>query len=291
MRSMTLRAFAKINLSLRVKGMRPDGFHEIQTIFQTIELFDRLTFEAHRGPFTLRCDAPGVPADRTNLVWKAADALWHATGRIGGPRDARVILDKRIPAQAGLGGGSSDAAAALVGLRRVWKVQISHERLWAIAAALGADVPFFLSGGTALGLGRGDEIYALEELAPLPVVLVVPAFGVSTRDAYTWVGAAGARGPAASGPFFAGFREAPVWPFANDFEPVVAMRHPIIARVKAQLVGLGAVHAALSGSGSTVFGVFTSTPAANTAAKALKTALKKDSARVIVSRFRPRRRS
>jgi 4-diphosphocytidyl-2-C-methyl-D-erythritol kinase len=290
MYSMTLRAFAKINLSLHVKGVRSDGYHEIQTIFQTIDLFDRLTFEDRRGPFTILCSAPEVPTDRTNLVWKAADALWQAAGRIGGPCDARIILDKQIPVEAGLGGGSSDAAATLVGLRRLWKVQIPPERLWAIAAALGADVPYFLAGGTALGLGRGDEIYALEELPPLPVVLVVPTFGVSTRDAYIWVDAHGPRPAPASSLVFGGLWDGPAWPFANDFEPAVATHHPFITRAKAELVSRGAVHAAMSGSGSTIFGVFTSTRAAKMAAKTLQASLKED-ARVIVTRFRPRRRS
>ena len=189
MASVTLRAFAKINLSLRITGRRADGFHDVQTILQTIDLFDRVTCEGRRGRFEIRCTRPGVPTNRANLVWKAAQRLWRAGGRDGEPKDAIVALEKRIPMQAGLGGGSSDAAAALLGLRRVWKLRVTDAELSAIASDIGSDVPYFLVGGTALGLGRGDEVYPLEELPRLWVVLVLPAFGVATKDAYAWLDA------------------------------------------------------------------------------------------------------
>jgi len=154
------RAHAKVNLDLRVLGTRPDGFHELRTVFQTIELHDTLTIEARPGPFALDCETPGVPLDASNLVWKAAARLWTALGRPDAPIDTRVVLDKAIPMQAGLGGGSADAAAALVSLGRLWG-GATPALLREIAADLGADVAFFLSGGTALGLGRGEEIYPL----------------------------------------------------------------------------------------------------------------------------------
>src|SRR5688572_2598979 len=133
MASITLRAFAKINLSLRVSAARPDGFHDVRTILQAIDLHDRVKCVARRGPFQIRCDMPGVPLDRTNLVWKAAQLLWEAAGRDGEARDAVLILQKNIPMQAGLGGGSSDAAAALLGLRRLWKLRVPDERVRALA--------------------------------------------------------------------------------------------------------------------------------------------------------------
>ncbi|RPI51307.1 MAG: 4-(cytidine 5'-diphospho)-2-C-methyl-D-erythritol kinase, partial [Acidobacteria bacterium] len=132
MRSVTLRAFAKINLSLCIKDARPDGFHDVQTILQAIDLFDRVKISARRGPFELRCDAPGVPLDRTNLVWKAALHLWQAAGLDGEPRNAVDTLQKNIPMQAGLGGGSSNAVAALLGLRRVWKLRVPDHEMYAI---------------------------------------------------------------------------------------------------------------------------------------------------------------
>src|SRR4051812_12779542 len=124
---MRVRAFAKINLSLRVLGLRPDGYHELRTIFQSIALHDTLAIRAQRGPFRLTCDSPDCPPDATNLVWRAAERMWTAAGRKGEPRDISIELIKRIPVQAGLGGGSSDAAAALRTLGRLWRVD--HEAM------------------------------------------------------------------------------------------------------------------------------------------------------------------
>src|SRR5262249_27861878 len=150
-------------LDLRVLGIRPDGFHELRTVFQSVDLHDTLVSSDRPGPFRLRCRTAGVPVDEGNLVWRAAGALWTALGRSGPPIDTTVTLEKTIPMQAGLGGGSADAAAALAGLGRLWG-GVPMTLLREVAAGLGADVPFFLSGGTALGLGRGEEIYPLVDL-------------------------------------------------------------------------------------------------------------------------------
>jgi 4-diphosphocytidyl-2-C-methyl-D-erythritol kinase len=291
MASLTLRAFAKINLSLRVTGVRPDGFHEVRTILQAIDLFDRVKCEARRGPFEIRCDMPGVPIDRTNLVWKSAQLLWQAAARTGEPRNAVVTLHKNIPVKAGLGGGSSDAAAALLGLRRLWKLRVSDEQIHVIAARLGSDVAFFLVGGTALGLGRGDEVYPLENLPRYPVVLVIPPFGVATNDAYEWFDERERIGDDAQERSRFGSL-ADTWlghttPLVNDLEGPVMARHPVIGQLKQQLIERGALMAAMSGSGSTVFGVFKSAAAAKTAARALTT----HGARVISTRFAGRGRS
>ena len=174
-------AHAKVNLDLRVLGTRPDGRHELRAVFQSIGLHDTITCTARRGPFSITCRAPGVPLDETNLVWRAAAMLWKALGFAGDVRDVAVRIDKRIPMQAGLGGGSSDAAAALVALGRLWagRPPIASFATWALQ--LGADVAFFFSGGTALGLGTGEEIYPLVDLPRHWIVLVIPTFGVSTR--------------------------------------------------------------------------------------------------------------
>ncbi len=255
---VSIRAHAKINLDLRVLGMRPDGFHELRTVFQALRLHDTLECVPRDGPFAIECDTAGVPLDATNLVWRAADALWRALRRTGPARDAMVRLHKRIPLRAGLGGGSADAAAALVGLARAWRVGLRPTQLTDVAATLGADVPFFLSGGTALGLGRGDEIYPLADLPRHWVVLLVPGFGVSASDAYGWY--AGERGlgrPSAREP-----QHVPgPWPsraaqMINDLEAPIARRHPEIDQMKAALRRAGALAAAMSGSGSTVFGLF-----------------------------------
>ena len=192
MRVVEVRAYAKINLDLRIVGRRPDGFHELRTIFQSIALHDTLVVRAVRGVFGITCDMPGVPIDRTNLVWRAADALWKAAGRRGRVRGASIELKKRVPPQAGLGGGSSDAAATLLALNALWRLRLSHDDLHAVAATLGSDVPFFLVGGTALGLGRGEQLYALPDVTPSSIVLVQPPFGVSTADAYRWYRSAAA---------------------------------------------------------------------------------------------------
>lgn len=271
-RRLVARAHAKVNLDLRVLGARPDGFHELRTVFQTIELHDTLTCLERPGPFGLRCRTPGVPLDASNLVWRAAAALWTALGRKGDPRDAVVTIEKHIPVQAGLGGGSADAAAALVGLGRLWGgVPATLRR--EVGSGIGADVAFFLSGGTALALGRGEEIYPLVDLPPYWVVIVRPAFGVSTAEAYGWYDedrTAGLKDP----------RELQIlpvpWPsraaqMVNDLEPPVVRRHPEIASLKASLREAGALAAAMSGSGSAVFGLFRSRAAAARSLRPLAT--------------------
>jgi len=256
---VTIRAHAKINLDLRVLGTRLDGFHELRTVFQAISLHDTITCVPREGPFALECATAGVPLDQSNLIWRAADALWRSLRRSGPARDVVVRLDKRIPLQAGLGGGSADAAATLVALARAWRVPVRPAQLTDVAGLLGADAPFFLAGGTALGLGRGDEIYPLADLPRHWVVLLLPGFGVSSREAYDWYDAERDLGRTAllrepqhvPGP----------WPsraaqMINDLEAAIARHHPEIDQMKAALRRAGAVAAAMSGSGSAVFGLF-----------------------------------
>jgi 4-diphosphocytidyl-2-C-methyl-D-erythritol kinase len=270
-RAITVKAFAKINLSLRVKAKRADGFHDVQTILQALDLSDRLACEARRGPFQIQCATPAVPVDRTNLVWRAAQRLWDAAGREGEPRDASVILDKRIPMQAGLGGGSSDAAAALLALRELWKLKVADEELFALAARLGSDVPYFFVGGTALGLGRGEEVYPLADLPRWWVVLIVPPFGVATADAYEWLDHRRARTSAeAENRYLADTWLGKIVPLVNDLEPPVNERHPVIGALVERMTKLGAAMAAMSGSGSTVFGIFTTAAAADRALHAFR---------------------
>ena len=257
--TLILPAFAKINLDLRILGVRSDGFHDLRTIFQSLALHDELTFTRHNGPFTIDCDDPKLPTDRRNLVWKAASVLWRTMQRRGGetPRNAVVRLRKRIPYEGGLGGGSADAAITLLGLSRVWDLDVDMPTLSRLAARIGADVPFFLVGGTALGLGRGDDIYPLADLPRTYVVIVQPPFGVSTVEAYGWYDSEprrSTREPAR--------RPLPeVWPdwaanLRNDLEQPVISHHPTIGRIKHALLDAGAVVAAMSGSGSVVFGLF-----------------------------------
>ncbi len=254
---MRVRAFAKINRSLRVLGMRRDGYHELRTIFQSIALHDTLTIRSTRGPFLLTCDDPVCPADDTNLVTRAAARMWTASGHRGSPRGVAIDLRKRIPMQAGLGGGSSDAAATLRVLARRWR--IGEVQVRAAAVALGADVSYFLEGGTALGLERGDLLFPLIDSPREWVVLVLPDFGVSTKEAFAWFDR-GHRAPRA--------RVAPD-EMVNDLEAPVVARHPEIGRIISALGRAGASTAAMSGSGSAVFGLFSSRLHALRAAKRL----------------------
>jgi 4-diphosphocytidyl-2-C-methyl-D-erythritol kinase len=255
-------AFAKINLDLRVLARRPDGYHELRTTFQSIALADTLTFTRSAGAFRIVCSDPACPTDDSNLVWRAATLVWKAARRSGAPKGVTVSIDKRVPMQAGLGGGSSDAAAALRALTRWWRVNIAPDALRQLASALGADVPYFLEGGTALGLNRGDVLVPLDDVARRWVVLIVPDFGVSTKDAFAWwdqehLGRDGQEGQR---------RRRLRSRLANDLQPVVAARHPIVRRLTRELKREGASHASLSGSGSAVFGLFPSRPAAERAA-------------------------
>ena len=236
-----VRAFAKINRSLEVLGVRPDGFHELRTVFQSIALHDTLAIRALPGAFQLTCDDPACPADRSNLIWRAAEQVWKAAGRRGAPRDVSIQLTKRIPVQAGLGGGSSDAAAALRAFGRLWRV--NPDRVRAIGSTLGADVPYFFEGGTALGLDRGDLLFPLVDAPRAWVVLVIPPFGVSTKEAFSWWDREGARRLQKRRP-------------TNDLQAVVSKRHPAIGRLVRALERAGASHAAMTGAGSAVFGFF-----------------------------------
>jgi 4-diphosphocytidyl-2-C-methyl-D-erythritol kinase len=283
-RAVVARAHAKINLDLRVLGTRADGFHELRTVFQSLELHDTLTCRPRRGELAITCRDPRVPRDRSNLVSRAAHTLWKALGYAGEPRDTTVTLEKEIPMQSGLGGGSSDAAAALAALARLWAGGVDAHLLRDLAAQLGADVPFFLWGGTALGLGRGEEIYPLVDLPRHFAVIVMPTFGVSTAEAYGWYDqerAAGYRpgvpGTPETGEFVPhDFQVLPVpWPsraaqMINDLEGPVARQHPEIAQVKGLLRQAGAVGASMSGSGSAIYGLFRTRAAAVAAGKTVK---------------------
>jgi len=252
-RAITVHAFAKINLDLRVLGLRPDGYHELRTTFQSIALADRLTFTPTRGPFRIECDDPSCPTDRRNLIWKAAALVAKLARRRELPSGVTVRVEKNIPMQAGLGGGSSDGAAALGAFCRLWKVKASPAELLHAAATLGADVPYFLEGGTALGFHRGDLLFPLDDIEPAWVVVVVPGFGVSTQDAFAWWDQARRRSGRDS----------------NDLQAVGARRHPVVSTLVRALYKEGAFHASLSGSGSAVFGLFSRRSAAQAAAHAL----------------------
>lgn len=249
---ITVRAPAKINLDLQVLRRRRDGFHELRSVMQSVALHDILSIRRRPGPLTVHSRTAKVPVDQANLVWTAAQALWSMAGRSGVPQNVSITIRKNIPMAAGLGGGSSDAAAALRGLCWLWQLTPDPARLRKVAGAIGSDVSFFLRGGIALAEGRGERLRrcASHEFDPFWVVLAVPRFGVSTAQAYRWLDADRSR-HAAGRP--GSFRKAS---FANDLETVVARRHPELEVMVSKLLEAGATRAAMSGSGSAVFGLF-----------------------------------
>ncbi len=264
----TLRAYAKVNLGLEVLGRREDGYHEIRTILQTVDFHDGLTFEAEDSGIRLTTNDPSLGTGRENLVVRAASLLAEAAEYRGG---AFIHLEKRLPKGLGLGGGSSDAATTLVALDRLWKTGASPQDLHRLAASIGMDVPFFLHGGTALAVSRGDEVYPLEMPVDLPIVLILPDFSISTAEAYGNLrltkGEAGLKLH-----HFAwnlpevriGLRE-----LVNDLENAAGDRVDSIQEFKRLLLDLGATSSMMSGSGSSVFGIFHDEASAEDAARCL----------------------
>lgn len=263
MKSLMLRPHAKINLGLRVLGIRSDSYHEIRTRFQTVDLRDEMDIRLTPRELDLRVEGAHLAGDRSNLVVKAAEALREARGGLPG---ARIRLVKAIPLAAGLGGGSSDAAATLLGLERLWGLDLDPGELRRIAARLGADVPFFLQGGTALGEGRGDEIRPLPDLAPCGICLILAPFESSTADVYRrWdllppVSRPGVEAPEAALPDPS--RGESRQTVRNDLQDVVFAAHPELRHYWELLYDAGAEAASVSGSGPSLFGLFPSREAA-----------------------------
>jgi 4-diphosphocytidyl-2-C-methyl-D-erythritol kinase len=272
MKSVRIAAFAKVNLRLDVLGRRADGYHELRTIFQAVSLHDTLVLEISReSGIHLRIAGNSELAsepDRNNLVYRALENLGR---EIGWERGLRAVLTKRIPAGRGLGGGSSDAAAALLGLLRLTGKRIEAPRLLKIASGLGADVPFFLNGGRALGIGRGDEIYPLPDVQRAHVLIVSPHdIAVPTKDAYQWLSEelTNREDPTKLVRFCALCWSPQGGALANDFEAAVFPRYSRLAAIKRELLQQGAAEASLAGSGSAVFGIYQHPAKARRAARA-----------------------
>lgn len=261
-RVLRLPSFAKINLGLEVLGVRQDGYHELRTIFQAIDLRDDVELRSRGGEVTVRCDHPAVPAGPANLAWRAASELRRYAKRAEG---VEIRITKRIPVAGGLGGGSSNAAAVLLGLDRLWRLGLGPDGLHAIARRIGADVPYFLVGGTALGLGRGDEVYPLRRQFRMDVVVVDPGRPLSTAAVFSRLDlrltprenshrifrfiSRDLEGEGTAFPILANDLEEAALEEAADLADQV--RH-----IRGILVREGAVSASLSGSGSSFFGLF-----------------------------------
>jgi 4-diphosphocytidyl-2-C-methyl-D-erythritol kinase len=312
--TVAVPSFAKINLGLRIGPLRPDGFHELRTVYQTIALYDTIRVSVERGTgIEIRCDDPRVPLDSTNTCWRMAERVMDALQVRG-----RLLIDieKRLPVQGGLGGASGNAVAALLALQRALRKYLSGRGRLRIASEVGSDLPLFLIGGTVLGVGRGEEVYPLPDLPAMPCVIALPEIAVSTPKAFAdwdkltppahsdrmlefgreisaWLSA----GLVASKPRRSGVSargggraENPLLDLVrtgieNDFEKVVFPQYPELLEVKRLLERSGAKYASLSGSGSAIYGLFESKAKAEAAARKLE----KSGTRALVSSTLTRR--
>ncbi len=264
-----LPSYAKINLGLSVCHKRPDGYHEIRTLFQQIDLADELTFSLHPREISLSCDHPGVPTDERNLCVQAARLLQHRAGTQ--TPGVRIDLHKVIPPGGGLGGGSSNAAVTLAALNHLWQLHFPLNVLQDLARQLGADVPFFLHGGTALASGIGDLLEPVELWETPWIVVACPSLHISTAWAYKEL-KIGLTKKGECGKFEGFLRARPrlsAWSewLENDFERVVLPAFPKLMELRGELLAQGAEMASLSGSGACLFGLFADRTKAQNAAQ------------------------
>lgn len=331
---VTLRSFAKINLGLRIGASRADGYHELLTVYQTIGLHDLVRVRIERGSgIEIQCADARVPKDQRNTCYRVVE---RAMPLLGAKGRVLIQIDKRLPVQGGLGGASANAVSTLLGLERVLKKRLPAAERLRIVAEVGSDLPLFLLGGTVLGLGRGEEVYPLPDLPPIPCVVVTPEIGVSTPKAFAeWdrrreadLHSAGQRTAAvparaahtltvartsdridelshglsawlseqySGAPFGRGRAENPLLALVragikNDFEEVVFPEYPELGEAKTALLRAGAKYASLSGSGSTLYGLFASKAAATSAALRVRRLGWATQVTVTVSRSAYRRR-
>lgn len=260
--SLTLFSPAKINLYLRIVDKRPDGYHELETVMLPLDFGDRITLQSRKTNVTLASDNPQLPTDGSNLAVRAARTLVEA---LGTKKGVRIGLMKRTPLAAGLGGGSSNAATTLLGLNRLWKLKASNWQLHTLAASLGSDINFFLAGGAALCHGRGEKIEPIPCKFSGVILLVNPGFGISTKWAYeSWARAAAESRLTAPPPEvslllralaeddLAGVSRC----LFNSLEAPSIRKFPVLELIKDAMRDDGAVGALMSGSGTTVFGLF-----------------------------------
>ena len=262
---MKLLAYAKINLGLHVLARRPDGYHDLETVFHQINQCDEIEILPH-ATFEFSTESAEVPRDSSNLCFRAASLLQQKFGVSDG---ASIRLKKRIPVGAGLGGGSSDGAAVLKGLTRLWNLRVEPSALHELAAELGSDVPFFLYGGTSFATGRGEQLKAFKVRVPYWILVVTPPIHVSTAWAYSNLkpASSGARSDLQATVLKAMADSQSGGLLTNDFEPLVFSAYPEIRAIKDSMLHEGSHCTLLSGSGSSVFGLFADEKRARKVAK------------------------
>jgi 4-diphosphocytidyl-2-C-methyl-D-erythritol kinase len=279
---VTVEANAKINLTLDILGKRPDGFHEVAMVMQTIGLHDTLVMEKTERDIELSINVPWLKADEKNLAWRAAELIRQEYGLEGG---VRIELTKRIPVAAGLAGGSADAAAVFKGMNDLYGLQLDEEKLCELGARLGSDIPFCIMGGTMLATGRGEVLTRLSDMPETWVVLAKPRISVSTAWAYQNYDEQGAeRHPdneAIKQAIARGNRKAVAGLLCNVLESVTIKKYDVIADYKQMMLDKGAMASMMSGSGPTVFGLARSREQAEAIADVLR---QKTNADVFVTR-------
>ncbi len=268
---VTVEANAKINLTLDILGKRPDGFHEVAMVMQTIGLHDTLVMEKTERDIELSINVPWLKADEKNLAWRAAELIRQEYGLEGG---VRIELTKRIPVAAGLAGGSADAAAVFKGMNDLYGLQLDEEKLCELGARLGSDIPFCIMGGTMLATGRGEVLTRLSDMPETWVVLAKPRISVSTAWAYQNYDEQGAdRHPdneAIKQAIACGNRKAVAGLLCNVLESVTIKKYDVIAEYKQMMLDKGAMASMMSGSGPTVFGLAKSREQAESIADVLR---------------------
>jgi 4-diphosphocytidyl-2-C-methyl-D-erythritol kinase len=256
---LNCRSYAKVNLRLQVLGKRSDGYHEIDTVLQTVSLHDEIAFSLRQDEeIVLHCDAAGIPTDQANLIVRAALILRERSSKSLG---VDIQLSKKIPAQGGLGGASSNAAVSVIALNELWDLGLTRNEILSVLSSLGSDVPFFLSGGTAQAMGTGTVISDLADLRKLHLIIVTPNARVSTPTAYAALNAASLTTQGSLSILSSSFAEPSFsnldqTALHNDFEVVIFEIEPEIRRAKMALLDSGAQGGLLAGSGSSVFGIF-----------------------------------
>ncbi len=271
-KELHLNAYAKVNLTLDVGDVRPDGYHDVESVMHTIALHDSITLrEAGSGVELIVLDGAAVPADHRNLVVRTAEMLREM---FGVQRSVQIELTKRIPVAAGLGGGSSDAAVTLLGLVQMWKLRLEGPQMRSLATKLGADVPFFLEGGGAVARGKGEKLAFLPALPSTWMVLARPRAEVSTTWAYKQLQPAAISSRPDTPAMIGAVRREDLREVGrllhNVFEPLITATHPLIADLKTRILKGEAYGATMSGTGPTVFGLMANEAAAHKVADDLR---------------------
>lgn len=253
------KAFAKINLSLDVLGRLDNGYHEVEMVMQTVSLFDLVTVTRTKSGIELSTNLPYLPLDKNNLAYRAAEEFFKFTGINAG---VNIDISKRIPVGAGLAGGSSNASAVLKSMNKLFGTGLSLKQLCSIGIGLGADVPYCILGGTRLAKGIGEKLSPLPRMPKCSILLVKPSFSISTKSVYEKIDNFKNYARPDTKKLINGLHERNLdmitGSMVNVLEEVSITEHPILANVKNELIELGAIHAQMSGSGPTVFGIFTS---------------------------------